>query len=91
MREVSGAPVNSSSSITPEAKKAVYEAVVLSIALYGGETWSLTEKLSDRLRGMHAQHFRVMCRITRRMHAWTHHISTHELEQRLGICSRWDM
>lgn len=45
----------SSSSISAEAKRAVYEAIVLSIALYGCETWSLTEELADRLRCMYAR------------------------------------
>ena len=76
----------SSSAITAEAKRAVYEAVVLSISLYGCETWSLTEELSQRLRGMHAQHLRAMCRVTR-THVWKHHISTQELGQRLGLDS----
>ena len=75
-----------STAISATAKKAVYEAVVLSIALYGSETWSLTEELNRRLRCMHAQHLRAMCRVTR-MHAWEHHISTQELGQRMGLQS----
>ena len=59
---------------------------MLSISLYGCETWSLTEELSQRLRGMHAQHLRAMCRVTR-THVWKHHISTQELGQRLGLDS----
>jgi hypothetical protein len=74
----------SSSAITVEAKKAVYEAIVLSITPYGSETWSLPEELLRRLRGMHAQHLRSMCRVTR-THIWEHHISTQELGQRLGL------
>jgi hypothetical protein len=74
----------SSSSVTAEAKKAVYEAVVLSTCLYGCETWSLTEALLGRLRCMHAQHVRAMCRVTR-THVWKHHITTQELGQRLGL------
>jgi hypothetical protein len=50
------------------------------------ETWSLTEELSQRLRGMHAQHLRAMCRVTR-THVWKHHITTQELGQRLGLDS----
>ena len=38
-----------SSSVTIAAKCAVYEAIVVSITLYGCETWSLTEALLDRL------------------------------------------
>ena len=68
------------------AKKDVYEAIVISIFLYGCEAWSLTEPLHHRLRTMHAQHLRTMCRVTR-THAWAHHISTQELGQRLGLQS----
>ena len=74
----------SSSAITNEAKRAVYTAIVLSITLFGCETWSLTETLLHRLRGMHAQHLRAMCRVTR-THVWKHHLSTQELGQRLGL------
>ena len=64
----------------------VYEAVVLSITLYGCESWSLTEVLLGRLRRMHALYVRGMCRVTRK-HMWDHHISTCELSQRLGLDS----
>ena len=64
----------------------MYEAVVLSISLYGSECWSLTESLRRQLRVMQAHHFRVMSRITR-THAWQQHISTQQLGQELGIPS----
>ena len=75
-----------STSISNKAKKAVYEAIVLSTFLYGCETWSLTEELYRRLRCMHAHHLRAMCRVSRSQ-AWEHHISTQELGQRLGLDS----
>jgi hypothetical protein len=59
---------------------------VVSISLYGCETWSLTEQQLGRLRVMQAQHFRAMSRVTRK-HAWTHHISTQELGRQLGLDS----
>ena len=62
----------------------MYEAIVLSIALYGCKTWSLIEVLYGRLRCMYAQHLRAMCRVTR-THSWQHHISTQELGQRMGL------
>ena len=71
--------VFASTSISNKAKKAVYEAIVLSTVLYGCETWSLTEELYRRLRCMHAHHLRAMCRVSRSQ-AWEHHISTQ------GIC-----
>ena len=41
------------SEVTAAAKRAVYEAIIISIALYGCEAWSLTEPLYHRLRIMH--------------------------------------
>ena len=76
----------SASSVTMAAKRAVYEALVVSIMLYGCETWSLTEELYDRLRVAQAQHFRAMCRVTRK-HTWQHHISTQSLGQQLRLDS----
>ena len=75
-----------SASVTTAAKRAVYEAIVISISLYGCETWSLTETLYDRLRVAQAQHFRAMCRVTR-THTWQHRISTQALGQQLGLDS----
>ena len=76
--------VFSSTHINIVAKKTVYESLVLNILLYGGETWSNTEVMLDRLRVFHARCVRSMCRVSRK-HTWQHHISTRELEQRLGI------
>ena len=39
--------------VSPAAKVAAYEALVLSILLYGAESWCLTEHLYDRLRVFH--------------------------------------
>ena len=72
------------SEVSSAAKRAVYEAVVLSIALYGSETWSLTECDLRRLRVMHAHHLRVMSHISR-TRMWDEHISTQELGRRLGL------
>ena len=78
--------VFASPSTSNKAKKAVYDAIVLSTVLYGCETWSLTEELYRRLRCMHAHHLRAMCRVSRSQ-AWEPHISTQELGQRLGLDS----
>ena len=74
----------SSTSITPAAKRAVYITIILAILLYGAEGWCLPEKDLRKLRVFHAQCVRAMCRLTRK-HTWEHHISTQELEQRLGL------
>lgn len=75
-----------SSSVTRKAKKTVYEAIVMSITLYGCETWSLTERQLSRLRVMQARHFRAMSGVTR-TDTWVHHISTQELGWQLGLDS----
>ena len=59
---------------------------MLSITLFGCESWCLTEELYGKLRRMYAQHVRAMCRVTRK-HTWDHHISTQELGQQLGLDS----
>ena len=64
-----------SHSVSFAAKKAVYEALILSILLYGCECWCMTEVLQQRLRVFHAQCLRAMCRVTRK-HTWEHHITS---------------
>ena len=76
--------VFSSTHINTVAKRAVYESLILGILLYGAESWSNTEVMLDRLRVFHARCVRSMCRVSRK-HTWQHHISTGELEQRLGL------
>ena len=75
-----------SSSVTREAKRMVYERLVLAILLYGCECWCLTEELYDRLRIFHAQCLRTMSRVTRK-HTREHNISTQALGQELGLDS----
>ena len=76
----------SSTQVTHEAKKMVYEGLILPILLYGAECWCLTEKLYQHLRTFHAQCIRSMCRVTRR-HTRIHHISTVQLLKRLCLTS----
>jgi hypothetical protein len=71
-------------TICVEAKRVVYNGLVLSILLYGSESWALTEKLLRLLRVFHAMCMRAMCRVTM-WHVMMHRISTTELETRLGI------
>ena len=72
------------SEVSSAAKRAVYEAVVLSITLYGSETWSLTESQLQRLRVTHAHHLQVMSHVSH-TRMWDEHISTQELGRRLGL------
>jgi hypothetical protein len=72
--------------ITKEAKVAVYNSLVLSILLYGSESWALTKKHRDKLRGFHRKCVRSMCCISM-WHVQEHRITAQQLEDRLGVQS----
>ena len=72
------------SSISFAAKRYVYEALILSILLYGSESWCLTEELFHLLRIFHARSVRSMCRVNR-WHVRRHRITTDELLLRTGL------
>ena len=57
---------------------------MLSILLYGSESWCLTEVLASRLRRFHNKCVRIMCRVTRHQ-TWKHRIRTEVLLQRVGV------
>lgn len=67
-------------------KKAVYEGLILSILLYGEESWCMTEKLFCYLRVFHNRCVRVMCNVTMRI-GFQQRITTEELLNRLKIRS----
>ena len=73
-----------STAVTRKAKRTVYEGEILSILLYGSETWLLTEAVLQRLRCFHVRCLRAMCRVTR-VHTREQHISTWELQQEMGL------
>ena len=81
-----------STTVTRAAKMAVYEALILSILLYG----CVTEVLLHQLRVFHAQCLRAMSRVTRK-HTWEQHISSEQLMQELGLdavdfnIARWQL
>jgi hypothetical protein len=79
-------PIFRSKSVSLRAKRVVYNGVILSILLYGAETWSLTELLFHRLRTFHATCVRAMCLVTKRQ-VRKERISTESLKQRLGMHS----
>jgi hypothetical protein len=72
--------------VTKEAKVAVYNSLVLSVLLYGCESWSLTQRLRDRLRSFHCKCVRSMCRINM-WHVQHYRITAQDLEHRLGVRS----
>ena len=49
-----------STHINAAAKRAVYEALILNILLYGAESWSISEAMRHRLRCFHARCVRAM-------------------------------
>ena len=53
----------------------IYNALVLSILLYGSEAWCLQEDLFNRLRSFHNRCVRSMCRITM-AHSIKHRITS---------------
>ena len=78
--------VFASTYISFGTKKIVYTALILSILLYGSESWCLTEKLFRKLRLFHHRCLRAMCRVTRR-HTRDYHIRTADLLARVGLAS----
>ena len=76
--------VFSARDVWVKVKQQVYCGLILSIPLYGSESWCLTEQLYNRLRGFHARCVRAMCRVTLK-HTREHHVSTKELLERLRI------
>ena len=73
-----------STKISFNVKKTVYEGLILAILLYGAGHWCLTEKLFSRLRIFHSRCVRAMCRVSR-LHTRTHHIRTSDLLERVGL------
>jgi hypothetical protein len=71
-----------------QAKAALYSSGVLSVLLYGCESWCLTQKgMLTPLRNWHNKRIREMCRVT--MHqVELYGITSVELQKRIGI---WDL
>lgn len=76
----------SNANVSNKIKAAVYESLVLPIALYGSETWCLTEKLFNLLRMFHRNCIRAMCRVNL-LHVRRYRISNEELLDRIGLLS----
>jgi hypothetical protein len=73
-----------SKEVSWHAKRTVYKVLILSILLYGCESWCLTQVMWRRLRTFHALCVRKMCRVTR-YHTWKHRVSTSTLLKRVGL------
>jgi hypothetical protein len=70
--------------VSESMKGRVYNALVLSILLYGCESWCMTTKLLASLRTFHRQCVRAMCRVTIRS-TIKFHITTTSLLRRVGV------
>jgi len=70
--------------IDPKVKGRIYMVMCVSILLYGGETWCMSEKLMSRLRNFHHCCVRFMCRVNLRM-TRHYHISASVLLRRVGL------
>jgi hypothetical protein len=57
--------------ISLKTKVKVFKSAVLSILLYGGETWAITKTQLDRLEVFQNQCLRVLCRVSRVEHVKT--------------------
>ena len=77
-------PIFETKHVELQTKKAVYLTLVVSILLYGAESWCLTEELLDRLRVFHNQCIRTMCGVTL-WHQWHFSIRNRDLRARMKI------
>ena len=74
----------SNPNISVDGKRAVNEGLILSILLYGPESWCVTEKLFSVLRIFHNRCVRSMCRVTV-TDCYSFRISNEELLRRLNL------
>ena len=64
----------------------VFKSLVLSILLYGSESWGLTALIIRRLEAFFAMCARRMCKITPWVQ-WKRRITNKQLRDRLGLAS----
>jgi hypothetical protein len=70
--------------VSIEAKRGVYNGLVLDILLFGAEHRCLTAKMVQVLRAFHHRSVRTMCRLNLR-YTRHNHVRTDTLLRRLGI------
>ena len=70
--------------LSVEAKRRVYEAAVLSVLLYGAETWSIKAESVRRLSGFHNCCIRTITGVTKQRQ-WREHISSRQLAADFGM------
>lgn len=77
-------PIFNNSNISVATKRAVYEAVVLAVLLYGSETWVLKAQHTRRLNVFHNRCVRTILGITR-YQQWQERLTTKTLAERFGM------
>ena len=73
--------------VPSKVKRQLYVGGVLSVLLFGCESWCLTMEMIVLLRNWHNARIREMCRVTM-LQVENYHITSVELQQRIGI---WDV
>ena len=65
------------SDLTDKMKRSFFQAVVVSILLYGCTTWTLTKRLEKKLDGNHARMLRAVLNKSWRQHPTKHQLYDH--------------
>ena len=71
-------------------RSAIYVTIVISILLFGSETWGCREDLLSKLEVFHNQCVRQICHVTRMMQ-WKKRVKTITLNNRVGLPTITDM
>ena len=74
----------SSATVPERLKGKIYAGGVLSVLLYGCESWCLSAKSLNKLTLWHNKRLREMCRVTM-CQTFVHRISSRSLQQRTGV------
>ena len=71
--------------LSVETKRKVYKAAVLSVLLYGAETWTIKAGSVRRLSGFHNRCIRTIMGISRYQQQWKEHTSSRRLAAGFGM------
>lgn len=77
-------PILTARDVPSRVKALVYEALILTILLFGCESLAFDGDMRRRICNFHSRCVRRMCRVTRWLQ-WRHHITDEVLLQRLGL------
>ena len=76
-------PIFQNRCLSVETKRKVYRAVVLSVLLYGAETWTIKAESVRRLSGFHNRCVRTIMGVTK-YQQWKERISSRRLAAAFG-------